>query len=440
MANPANTLTWQAHLDESRTQLSLGDLRAAERHLYQALRINPRAAQLYNHLGSLYYRQDRIAEAMQNFRKALRLDLGCWEALYNLANCFAKQNNWEQAALHYAEVIAMQPQHAHAHFNLGLSYVAMEAFVQAEHPLAMARELDPSLVEATRQLGHVSIALAKTEQALELFAQVLTQSDTRHAAEAHHNLAILHLRMDDRARALEHFEATLACDPNNQTAQYLSAALRGDPAPSQAPLVYIEQLFDQYAPYYNVHLKQHLACTLPAQLRNALGSCLKGSLRVGRVLDLGCGTGLCGIVFRDLALELVGVDLSAKMIAEATRLGTYEKLVQTDYQSFLADPTLRPFDTIVAGDVFVYQGDLGDGFAWLSKAVVPGGHFVFSVETSDTKDYQLNPSGRFSHAPAYIRKLSDTHSFQIIGEEEAVLRTHQQQAVIGCIFVLKRLA
>ncbi len=445
MANTNTTVTGhlqgalQRHLNESRTQLTQGAIEAAERHLLQALRLDPRHAQTYNNLGSLYYRQGRIPEALSYLSKALRLDPTCWEAHYNTANCYAQKNNMEQAAKHYTEVLALQPSLSHAQFNLGLCYVALEDFAQAEPALAIALKLDPHLVEAARQLGHVSIALGKTEQAIEMFQRVLEQSEHKNQAEAHHNLAVLYLGSKNSEAALKHFEATLQQNPDNQTAQHLCAALKGDAAPCTAPLVYVEQLFDQYAPYYNEHLKQTLTYTLPSQLRNAIARCLTGNLKAGRVLDLGCGTGLCGIVFRDLALELVGIDLSAKMIAQATRLDTYEKLIQGDYQPYLANPSLEPFDIIVACDVLVYRGDLQDLFESLPNALAPGGLFVFSLETTTFVDsYQLKSSGRFAHAIAYIEKFANAHHLSIVLQEEAILRSDQQQSIAGNIIVLKK--
>ena len=40
-----------------------------------------------------------------------------------------------------------------------------------------------------------------------------------------------------------------------------------------------------------------------------------------RILDLGCGTGLCGPLFKPMASTLIGIDLSEKMIAQAAQKG-----------------------------------------------------------------------------------------------------------------------
>ena len=46
----------------------------------------------------------------------------------------------------------------------------------------------------------------------------------------------------------------------------------------------------------------------------------------GRVLDLGCGTGLAGEALRRRAAWLEGVDLSSGMIDQARRKGLYDRL------------------------------------------------------------------------------------------------------------------
>ena len=54
-----------------------------------------------------------------------------------------------------------------------------------------------------------------------------------------------------------------------------------------------------------------------AGMRAISGALLDGALPSAsrpRILDAGCGTGLCGPLLRPLAARLVGVDLSEKMV------------------------------------------------------------------------------------------------------------------------------
>jgi predicted TPR repeat methyltransferase len=78
---------------------------------------------------------------------------------------------------------------------------------------------------------------------------------------------------------------------------------------------YVRRLFDQYAGRYDAALTEHLHYRGPALLLEAVTSALARQARPIRfesLLDLGCGTGLGGAVFRPFSVRLVGVDLSAE--------------------------------------------------------------------------------------------------------------------------------
>ena len=79
-----------------------------------------------------------------------------------------------------------------------------------------------------------------------------------------------------------------------------------------APAQYIRNLFDFYAPKFDKHLVEKLNYRNPKLF---LEQVLKVTHRRDLdVLDLGCGTGLCGLEFRSYARQMVGVDLSPEMV------------------------------------------------------------------------------------------------------------------------------
>lgn len=144
--------------------------------------------------------------------------------------------------------------------------------------------------------------------------------------------------------------------------------------PEKAPASYVRPLFDDYAQNYDDHLTGALRYNVPVQLRDILGSRLGGGVK--KAIDLGCGTGLCGPLFRDLASHLIGVDLSPKMPAEAQNRAVYDELVTDDLVTYLQRNAAR-FDLCLPADVFVYIGDLHPTFRAVVKALVPGGCFAF---------------------------------------------------------------
>ena len=63
-------------------------------------------------------------------------------------------------------------------------------------------------------------------------------------------------------------------------------------------------------------------------------------VRGRRVLELGCGTGLCAALFRSAAARLVGVDVSARMLERARARGLYDELLLGDAVQVTAERVL----------------------------------------------------------------------------------------------------
>lgn len=423
------------HTNLSNILAALGDFETAYQHLHVALRLRPLHAETYNNLGRLDYKQSLFEQAVVHFKKALRIDPDFWEAHYNLANSYASLNQMHQALAHYQAVVRLKPDHTHAHFNLGLTCVELEDYPQAEKHLTQSITLGYTDKEVYRQLGYVLVYLGQSDAARSAFVSAVSADPT--LMDVHHNLAVLYLQQHDHEKALEHFRQALKLDPNNQTAQHMIASLT-KAASDETPNDYVEQLFDQYADYYNKHLKQQLGYDVPGSLRNAVGRCLPANPKAGRVLDLGCGTGLCGVVFRDLAFELIGVDLSQNMINQAKTLDTYESLIQSDLNVYLEQTDLDPFDLMIAGDVLVYQGELTTLFKNIAQKLNPKGLFAFTIEHCKTEPFQLQTTGRFAHSKNYIVDCCAQHGLIPLIEETITLRKHEDSSITGLLYVVEK--
>lgn len=100
-----------------------------------------------------------------------------------------------------------------------------------------------------------------------------------------------------------------------------------------------------------------------------------------RIIDLGCGFGwFCRWARAHGAREVLGLDLSEKMLARARAAGsdaaiTYERADLDE----LSLPTAR-FDLAYSSLALHYVGDVARLFATICQALVPGGFFVFSTE------------------------------------------------------------
>jgi predicted TPR repeat methyltransferase len=214
------------------------------------------------------------------------------------------------------------------------------------------------------------------------------------------------------------------------------AALTGRPAPPAAPAARVAALFDRYADSFDQHLIGTLGYRTPQLLFDAVNAAGLGA--GARVLDLGCGTGLCGALFRPLASTIAGVDLSAAMIAKAREAGHYDRLEVQDLLSALNEVP-GAYDLLIAADVFVYLGDLAEVHRVAFAALSPGGLFAFSVEAFDgPSSYELRPTRRYAHSAGYLEELAERAGFERVSRAKAPLRAEHGHEIEGFTVVLRK--
>jgi predicted TPR repeat methyltransferase len=259
-------------------------------------------------------------------------------------------------------------------------------------------------------------------------------------------LAAIRDRLGDREGAIAAFGAASRADPDDYHGARLQLARLG--AGAAAPPMtepYVRRLFDQYAGRYDTALTVDLRYRGPALLLDAVKSALahlRYPLRFGQLLDLGCGTGLAGSVFRPLAARLVGIDLSSAMIACAQAKGDYDRLVVGNLAAFLADEiaSAAKYDLVIAADVFVYLNDLGPVLAAIAGVLAPRGIVAFTVETHSGAGVALLPTLRFAHSEFYLREAIAAAGLDLLALECAAIRTEKGAPVAGLVAVARWLA
>lgn len=369
--------------------------------------------------GLAHHREGRRVEAARLYHKALEHEPDNGNAL-NLLGLMALADGFVDDAIDFHErAVKSAPTEGAFHANLGTAIMARERGQAAEDALLEAMKLGFKGVQAPFNLGLLYMEQGRHDDAL---------SALRQASEI---------------------------APDHPEIKYLLAALSGEHR-DHVPEEYIVGLFDSYATHFDDHLVGALGYRVPALLRAVLDRALEqeSSGAPGwRVLDVGCGTGLAGVAFRDLASYLAGCDLSPRMVAVAEERGIYDELEVADLQTYLArQGEVAPVDLIVAADVLIYVGALEETARLMAAALRPGGYALFSIERAEDAataadgggaqdaGFELRPSGRFAHRPAYVEALAGRHGFELAIVDEATVRREAHQPLPGQLYLWRKLA
>jgi len=245
-------------------------------------------------------------------------------------------------------------------------------------------------------------------------------------------------RLGDRAAAIAAFERALAADPGDAHGATLRLArLRGAP-PAAMPKIYLQSLYDGYAPAFETSLVGKLGYCGPELLLDAVSRAY-GPKRTNfaSVLDIGCGTGLTGAAFRPFAKHMTGVDLSPGMLAKARGKGIYDRLDEGDAVSFLRDEAAR-YDLIVAADVFIYIHDIAELVAAAARVLAPGGLMAFTAETHDGDGVVLRDTLRYAQSPTHVREATSAAGLCLVSLDSAPARSEKGVPVPGLVGVARK--
>jgi predicted TPR repeat methyltransferase len=214
------------------------------------------------------------------------------------------------------------------------------------------------------------------------------------------------------------------------------AALGQGPVPERLPNDVVLYVFDGNAESYEANMLS-LGYSVPEillGLHRAEGGAKDASLDV---LDLGCGSGWCGPLFRPFARRLVGVDLSPRMLAIAAAKRVYDELVQSEMLEYLSQAA-GGFDVVVAANVLVYFGVLAALVAGVARVLRPGGRFFFDVEKGEGPKPGFHVSGRYTHSLALLESALLPCGFTFSRVHETVMRTELGAPVAGLNCAVRR--
>ena len=143
--------------------LDQGDTKGAIYHLLEALKIHPNSSKTYFNLGVAYSQQNEKEKAIACFSHALVIDPNDWEAINVIGDIYVSMNDIGHAVTYYIKLaklrqqqgnpgdaingykkaLRIQPKSVQALYGLSLTYLSIQNYSKALEVLQSIREIQP---------------------------------------------------------------------------------------------------------------------------------------------------------------------------------------------------------------------------------------------------------------------------------------------------------
>lgn len=413
-----------------------GDLGIAERVYEAVLERDPRCVDALNGLGILQYQRGELDAAAHTLRRLLEIDPAADGVWNNLGNVLVKKNDLAGAGEAFERSLRLVP-NADAWANLARVYRRLGDLPVSEMACRQALALAPAHGPATHNLAVALLGQRRIDEGVQAALRAMEMLQPR---ERRRQTYVQYLLVaDEPAAAAVILRAWQKQEPANAYVQHHLAACEGGTMPGRASDTYVETEFDSFAATFDSTLAR-LKYRAPEIVAEAVARLLPPPSHQFDVVDLGCGTGLCGPLLEAWARTLVGCDLSTGMLMRASDRGVYHELRKAELTAFMRE---RPgaFDLAVSADTLNYFGELGEVARAVHDTLRPGGTLVFTLEALPAGDggvVRLMPHGRYAHDGAQARRVFEAAGLQVEAPVDVVLREEQQAPVRGWLMRARR--
>ena len=410
----------------------------------QVLELNPNHPDVLHFLGVLLHQQGRSEQAIDLIRKAISINPNHPDFHNNLGNILKETGKPGDASKAYKACLKLDPDNANALCNLGAVLKDDEKYDEALTSLERAIELSPKHSQSYHNLGNVLKKLGRYDEAIAAYREsiklVEPEESASYISAAYKSLGRILYRERRTDEAIAVYKQWLSFDPDNPTAQHLLAACSGEAIPDRASDAFVAETFDIFASSFDEVLKR-LEYRAPELILFALQSQLDRPAHQLDVLDAGCGTGLLGMLIRDYARTLVGVDLSKGMVEKARGRDVYDDLQIAELTEYM-EKSVKKFDLITSADTFCYFGDLSNVIRAAASSLTDNGLLIFTLEIainpSADETFRLNPHGRYSHTKAYVTEILKEAGMSLGSISSDTLRNEGGEPVEGYIVTAKK--
>ncbi|MDN5248267.1 MAG: methyltransferase domain-containing protein [Wolbachia endosymbiont of Tyrophagus putrescentiae] len=259
----------------------------------------------------------------------------------------------------------------------------------------------------------------------------------------YYNLGRCNFAVGNLQKAYNYFIKTLKLDSKHAEASYYIKKMTDPSLIKALPINLIKQYFDYTGEYFVEHwliAKQYKGHEL---VHAAIIKIFDNkSIAKLNILDLGCGTGICGhfLKINNIGNYITGVDISNRMLNIARGCfikgkSVYNELIRMNMSDFLAQEKKHKHDVIIFAEVLHYLSDFQSELE-LAKEVISNKGAIVCIarrKEGDGIDF-VNRGDYFRHSESYIQHITKEINMQISYMSYCKIYGSQ---VDGILFVLQ---
>ena len=193
----------QQHFNRGASLQQQGNLQGALAAYEEALRINPRRADVLSNLGLVYVRLRQPDQAIELFQKALSIRPELTRVRATLAALLLQLQRFEEARAEAALVVKAEPRNLKARHMLGVASLKLNRLSEGIAALEPVVEASPGNKQAAYTLATAYISIDAAEKAEALLSKQLASEES---AEVHMIRGAIHRVRKQYLEALEELE------------------------------------------------------------------------------------------------------------------------------------------------------------------------------------------------------------------------------------------
>ena len=185
---------------------------AAINNYKKALKINPYYADAYSNMGNVLKDKGDLEAAIQSYKQALKIKPDYAQAYNNMGNALKDKGDLKAAIESYKQALKIKPDYAQAYSNMGIALKGKGDLNAAISSYKQALKIKPDYAEAYNNMGSALNDKGDLEAAIESYKQALTIKPDY--AEAYNNMGIALKDKGDLEAAIESYKQALKIKPD----------------------------------------------------------------------------------------------------------------------------------------------------------------------------------------------------------------------------------